>query len=64
MTLASFEDLTEHCHRPVEVAAYFLALLELARWGLVEVSQEDWLADIEIRPREGETIDLTSEWAS
>lgn len=64
VTLASFEDLTEHCHRPVEVAAYFLALLELARWGLVEVSQEDWLADIEIRPREGETIDLTSEWAS
>jgi segregation and condensation protein A len=63
-SLATFETLTEHCGRTVEVAAYFLALLELARWGLVEVSQEDWLADIEVRHLGGSEIDLTSEWAS
>ncbi|MFQ5523171.1 MAG: segregation and condensation protein A [Acidimicrobiia bacterium] len=61
-TMASFEDLTAHCSRPVEVAAYFLALLELARWGLIEVSQEHWLADIRVRHREGGAVDLTSEW--
>ena len=64
VTVASFEDLTEHCNRPVEVAAYFLALLEMARWGLIEVSQADWLSEIEVRHREGGSIDLTSEWAS
>lgn len=64
VTIASFEDLTEHCDRPVEVAAYFLALLELARWGLIEIAQEDWLSSIEVRHREGGQIDLTSEWAS
>ena len=64
LTIASFEDLTEHCTRTVEVAAYFLALLELARWGLIEVSQEDWLAEIQVRDRGQEQTDLTSEWAS
>jgi segregation and condensation protein A len=63
-TFASFEDLTEHCSRPVEVAAYFLALLEMARWGLIEVSQTDWTAAIEVRHLEDGTIDLSSEWAS
>ena len=62
-SLATFESLTEHCQRPVEVAAYFLALLELARWGLVEMSQQDWMSEIEIRPSDDGTIDLTSEWA-
>jgi segregation and condensation protein A len=61
-TMASFEDLTSHCSRPVEVAAYFLALLELARWGLIEVAQEDWMAPISVRYREGGAVDLTSEW--
>ena len=51
-------------HRPVEVAAYFLALLELARWGLVEVSQEDWASQIEVRQHDDASVDLTSEWAS
>jgi segregation and condensation protein A len=63
-TFASFEDLTEHCDRPVEVAAYFLALLEMARWGLIEVSQTDWTAAIEVRHLEDGSIDLSSEWAS
>lgn len=63
-TLATFEDLTEHCSHRAEVAAYFLALLELARWGLVEVTQSDWLGEINVRHREGGEVDLTSEWAS
>lgn len=63
-SMSSFDDLTEHCRRPMEVAAYFLALLEMARWGLIEVSQKDWLSDIEVKHREGATVDLTSEWAS
>ncbi len=64
LTMASFEELTEHCTRPVEVAAYFLALLELARWGLIEVSQEDWLSEIEVKSKGDGMIDLSSEWAS
>ena len=62
-TLSSFEDLTEHCSRPVEVAAYFLALLEMARWGLIAVSQADWTAAIEVRHLDEGSVDLTSEWA-
>lgn len=64
VAVASFDDLTEHCSRPVEVAAYFLALLEMARWGLIEVSQEDWLSSIDVRHRKNGSVDLTSEWAS
>jgi len=63
-TVASFENLTDHCRRPVEVAAYFLALLEMARWGLIEVSQADWMAPIEVRQLDDGSVDLTSEWAS
>jgi segregation and condensation protein A len=62
--VSSFEDLTEHCRRPVEVAAYFLALLELARWGLIEVTQTDWASTIEVRQVDDGAVDLTSEWAS
>lgn len=61
--LSSFDDLTSHLSRPVEVAAYFVALLEMARWGMIEISQKDWLAGIEVRHRESGPIDLTSEWA-
>ncbi len=60
----TFQDLVDHCRRPGEVVAYFLALLELARWGLVEVSQPDWLSDIWVRHRpEVDGSGLTSEWA-
>ena len=45
-------------------AAYFLALLEMARWGLVELAQEDWLAEIEVRKGRVVDIDMVSEWAS
>lgn len=37
---ADFDEVVAHCTRDVEVVAYFLALLELARWGIVRVSQE------------------------
>lgn len=60
----TFEDLVLHCTRKVEVAAYFLALLELARWGLVEVSQDDWLAEIEVRHRSSAAGEVVSEWSS
>lgn len=63
-TISDFDTLTEHCQRPVEVAAYFLALLEMARWGLVEVHQDDWLSAIEVRHLGSQEIDATSEWAS
>ena len=48
----------------VEVAAYFLALLEMARWGLVELAQDDWLAEIEVRRGRAEDVEMISEWAT
>jgi segregation and condensation protein A len=59
-----FDDLVAHCRRPMEVAAYFLALLELARWGLVEVSQEDWMSGIEVRTTGRSEGDFVSEWSA
>jgi segregation and condensation protein A len=41
VSLAEFDDVVAHCTRTVEVVAYFLALLELARWGIVHVSQTE-----------------------
>jgi segregation and condensation protein A len=40
VAMAEFDDVVAHCVRDVDVVAYFLALLELARWGIVRVSQE------------------------
>ena len=37
---ADFDDIIAHCTRDVEVVAYFLALLELARWGILHVQQQ------------------------
>ena len=57
-----FEALTAHLDRPVEVVAYFLAVLELARWGLLKASQETADAAIvidHVKDAEGE---LVSEW--
>ena len=48
---STFEELVAHCRRPVEIAAYFLALLELVRWGMIEVEQPDWLSPIAVRRR-------------
>ena len=57
----TFEDLVEHCSRKVEVVAYFLALLELARWGMVEIAQTDWLDQIQVKHL-GNMAPMTSEW--
>lgn len=59
----TFDELVAHCTRRVEVAAYFLALLELARWGMIELAQRDWLSRIEVRHRPGSTPpEMSSEW--
>lgn len=60
---ASFDNLVDHCRRPVEVAAYFLALLELARWGLVEMTQTDWMSEIRVRHTGADASGVVSEWA-
>jgi chromatin segregation and condensation protein Rec8/ScpA/Scc1 (kleisin family) len=60
---ASFDKLVDHCRRPVEVAAYFLALLELARWGMVEMTQTDWMSEIRVRNTGADVSGLVSEWA-
>lgn len=49
VSAAEFDEVVAHCTRNVEVVAYFLALLELARWGIVHLSQEDPSAAIDIR---------------
>ncbi len=60
----TFDELVDHCERPVELGAYFLALLELARWGLVAVSQPGWTAPIMVSHVEGVSAGhISSEWA-
>ena len=46
---SDFDDLVDHCTRSVEVVAYFLALLELARWGIVALSQDSIQDTIRVR---------------
>ena len=46
---SDFDDVVAHCTRDVEVVAYFLALLELARWGIVRVSQATMYDAISIK---------------
>ncbi len=63
---AEFGDLVAHCERPIEVIAYFLALLELARWGVISVAQEDAHAAIAVAhnadaPPEAQA--MASEWS-
>lgn len=55
---SSFDELIDGTRHRSEVAAYFLALLELARWGLLTVSQADWNGPI--RVEQNLTIDLRS----
>ena len=63
---SDFEDVVAHCTRSVDVVAYFLAVLELARWGIVRVVQEDRHAPILLRydaamPTEGLQQHLAAE---
>jgi len=55
---ATFDEVVATCQSPIEVSAYFLALLEMARWGLLLVHQDHWLAPITIRRNETEELDL------
>jgi segregation and condensation protein A len=57
-----FQRLTSHLGRPIEVVAYFLAVLELARWGLVEARQADIDAAIVLRSTGRARSSLVSEW--
>ena len=59
-----FERLTAHLARPLEVVAYFLAVLELARWGLVRAAQEHPDAPIVLQHRADAEAELVSEWPS
>ncbi|NQV06702.1 segregation/condensation protein A [bacterium] len=57
-----FDRLVEHLNRPVEVVAYFLALLELVRWGLVSARQDDLAAPIVITHTADAGDEFVSEW--
>ena len=59
-----FERLTAHLGRPLEVVAYFLAVLELARWGLLRAAQEHPDAPIVLQHRADAEAELVSEWPS
>ncbi len=59
---SDFARLTGHLSRPIEVVAYFLAVLELARWGLVEARQDNIDAAITLRATGKSIGDLVSEW--
>lgn len=57
-----FERVTSHLGRPIEVVAYFLAVLELARWGLVEARQDHIDTAIMLRATGRARSSLVSEW--
>lgn len=57
-----FDHITAHLNRPIEMVAYFLALLELARWGLVEARQANHAAPIVLRRTSTAAGTLVSEW--
>lgn len=57
-----FERVTSHLGRPIEVVAYFLAVLELSRWGLVEARQEHIDAAILLRSTGKARSSMVSEW--
>lgn len=61
-----FDELVAHCDRSIDVVAYFLALLELARWGVVSVTQEHRDAPIHVVSKnqaELAGVELKSEWS-
>lgn len=59
----SFDELVSGFRRTVDVAAYFLAMLELARWGFLELSQQHRDAPIVVAANERKDVsDMVSEW--
>lgn len=64
---ADFDSLVTHCTRSLEVVAYFLAMLELARWGVVNLAQESVDAPILVRSNAEQVGDIdgrASEWST
>ena len=59
---SDFDHLTSHLDRPIQLVAYFLAMLELARWGLVEARQTDARSPIILRRTAAPAGSLVSEW--
>ena len=64
-----FESLVGHLATPNGVIAYFLALLELVRWGVIRIGQEEAFAPITVEqnPDAGEddfSLGRESEWSS
>lgn len=57
-----FDRATAHLSRTVEIVAYFLAVLELARWGMIEATQASHDAPIGLRHRSDGPADVISEW--
>jgi segregation and condensation protein A len=60
-----FDSLVAHCESSLDVVAYFLALLELARWGVVSISQQHRDAPIQVASSNPQAVDVnafTSEW--
>ncbi len=45
---SEFDRMVAHCQSTLEVSAYFLAVLELARWGIVGVDQQHRDAPIQL----------------
>jgi segregation and condensation protein A len=45
---SEFDQMVTHCETSMEVAAYFLAALELARWGIIGVHQDHREAPIQL----------------
>lgn len=67
--LTDFDELVGHLDGSLGVIAYFLALLELVRWGVVRISQDDELSPIRVAhnpdayPDGLDMIDRVSEWS-
>jgi segregation and condensation protein A len=57
-----FERVTAHLDQPIQVIAYFLAMLELARWGLVQARQTDATDPIVLRRVDSNIGAVVSEW--
>ena len=62
---AQFDELVAHCERTIDVVAYFLAVLELVRWGMVHIEQPDAAGPIGVSGRHAvhEGI-VESEWST
>lgn len=61
-----FDELVSHCDSPLDVVAYFLALLELARWGVVSIAQDHRDAPIAVVSKSPDAFnagELQSEWS-